>query len=177
MIGDVLAEDFRGPGRGNVLVVLAEFRLGGRGEQRLFEAGGLQQALGQLVAADGTCGLVVLPARAGDVAAHDAFHRQGLGLLHEDRTAFQFFAVGGQRGGELVHVAFDEVVLDEVGELLHPEQGDLVEDDAFVRDRLVHDDVKGGHAVRGDDEQGGVVDIVNIADLTSVEQGECRSWS
>ena len=97
---------------------------------------------------------------------------RGLASLHEDRTAFQFFAVGGQRGGELVHVAFDEVVLDEVGELFHPEQGDLVEDDAFVRDRLVHDDVKGGHAVRGDDEQGGVVDIVNIADLTSVEQGE-----
>ena len=48
---------------------------------------------GQRNAADHSRLLIVLPARAGDVAAHDRFDRQRLELPHHQRAAFDLVAL------------------------------------------------------------------------------------
>ena len=79
-------------------LVVALVRLRRRGEDRLRQLLGLLQPGGQLDPGDGAGGLVVLPARAGDVAAHDALDREHLEPLDAQRAAAQLggHAVGGR---------------------------------------------------------------------------------
>ena len=63
------------------------------------------------------------------------------------------------------------MVGDDIGHALEPELGDLVEDDPFVGDRLVHDDIERRDAVGGDDQQV-FAQVVDIADLAAVDELE-----
>jgi hypothetical protein len=67
-------------------------RLRGRCEERLGELLRLEETLGELVPADLTGALVVLPAGAGDVPADHALERDHVGLADEERPS-------GGRGG------------------------------------------------------------------------------
>ncbi len=53
----------------------------------------------------------------------------------------------------------------------HPEKSHLVQHHALEGNRLVHDDIERGHAVSGDNQQGSVVNLVNIPNLAAIEQG------
>ena len=68
--------------------------------------------------------------------------------------------MGLEGGGKLGRIG-DQKVMVEAGEFFgearEPEVGELGEDAAFVRDGGGHDDVEGGEAIRGDDEEGVVV--------------------
>ncbi len=61
--------------------------LGGGGEERFGEAGGLREAAGERVAADGPAGLVFLPGSAREIAAHDAFDGKGLRFSNDHGAA------------------------------------------------------------------------------------------
>ncbi len=68
-------------------LVVADVGLRAGREDRLGQLLGLAQPLGQRDPGDGAGGLVVLPARAGDVAAHDALDGEHLQALHDQRAA------------------------------------------------------------------------------------------
>jgi len=143
--------------------VLPELGLGGGGEDRLGQAGGLGQALRQGDAAHGAALSVLDQAGAGEVAACHALHRVHLQPPADHGTA-------GDLGG---NVEGDEVVRDDVGELLEPPGAQGREDLALVRDRSRQDVVVGADAVRGDHEEhvlptpraigGGGVDVPDLA--------------
>ena len=82
-----VAEDLGGAVEVDVLVVVAHLGLRGGREDRLGQLVRLAQALGQRDPADLAGALVVLPARARDVAAHDALDREHLELLDEQGAA------------------------------------------------------------------------------------------
>ena len=82
---------------------------------------------GSSMPADLAGGLVVLPARAGDVAAHDALDRQHLQLAHGHRAAADL--VGDALGRR------DEWLGTMCAGLVEPEGGDAGQDAALVRDR------------------------------------------
>ena len=151
----------------DVLVMTAHGGLGGRREQRFGQSRGFLQTGRQSVAAQLAAGPVHFPARSGQIAAHDALDGQGNGLAGQNRPPFQLLAVGTKLGGIAVDVGFLDVVGHQVGETLHPKQRELVENNALAGNRVVQNDVKGRHTIRGDDQQGVVVDIVNIPHLAA----------
>ena len=57
-----------------------------------------------------------------------------------------------------------------MAQFLEPEVAHLVEDLALAGDRLVHDDIEGRQAVRGDDQDLVVADGVIVADLAVAQQ-------
>ncbi len=154
---------------GDVLVVLADLGLGGRGEDRGGQLRAVDQALGEGEAADGA-GLVVLrQARAGEVAAGHALHGD-----HPQRLADQGAAlpVGGGAGGQL---AAQDVVRGQVGELLEPPQGELGEDPALVGDLGRQHPVVGGDAVAGDHHEVARLVPVQLAHLAGVQMHQARN--
>nr|WP_030284322.1 hypothetical protein [Streptomyces catenulae] len=158
LTGDLLVRD--------VLVVVADGRLGGRGEDRGGEFGAVDEALGERQTAD-RAGLPVLgEAGAGEVAAGDALdggHVQG----GADEGAAR--PVGGGAGGQL---RGEDVVGDEVGELVEPPQGELGEDAALVGDLGGQHPVVHGDAVTGDHDQFAVGVLVEVTHLAGVKVGE-----
>ncbi len=166
--GQLLADAVFHLFEGDVLVVLADVGLGGRGEQRLGQLVGLAQAGGQLDAADGAACLIVLPAGADDVAAHDGFHQDRLEALGHDGAAAHLFHFVRRDHGFRRHAG--QVVRHDVAELLEPEVAHLVQHHALARDRLVHDHVEGRQAVGGDDQDLVVADGVVVAHFAAAEQ-------
>ena len=164
MCGNVLAHDLGAALVRDVLVMLAQRRLGGRGEDRLGKLGSLDQALGELDAAHGAILVVGLLAGTGQVTAHDALDGDGLGLLHQHGTAGQVARVLLELLGIVGRVARDEVVGHQVGELVEPELGDAVQHLALEGNLIRQDVVESRDAV-GCHHQQGVTRIVDIADL------------
>ena len=156
------AHELRGPGQVDRLVV-ALLGLRRRREDRLRQLLGLLQAGGQLDAGDRARALVVLPARARDVAAHDALDRQHLQPLDPQRAPALVgrHAVGG---GE-------EVVGHDLLRQPEPQDGEARQDLALVRDRRRMDDVVGRDPVGGDHQQV-AVQVVDLADLALGQQRE-----
>ena len=103
--------------------------------------------------------LVLLPARAGEVAADDALDRVHLEPLDPQRAA-----------GDLVgDVGRDQVVGADVLGLAEPEDRHLGQHRALAGDRRRHHDVVGGDPVGGDHQQ--VVPVlVHVPDLAAVER-------
>ena len=128
---------------------------------------GLLQALGQHLAADGAIRLVLLPAGAGEVAAHDALHRQRLRLSHDHGAAGERLREGRERGREAARIERDEVIRDR-RKALEPKGGERVQDGAFARDGVGQDAVEGRNAI-GRDEQEVLAEIEDFADLAAGE--------
>ena len=133
-------------------------------EERLGQLLGLLQAGGQRDARDRAGGLVVLPAGAGDVAAHDALDRQHLELAHGERRGRvprRARRRSRRRGGwrRCARVRAE------------PEDRQPGEHLALVGDRRRVDDVVGRDPVGGDHEQL-VAQVVDLPDLARGEQGE-----
>ena len=83
----VLADDSGAARERDVLVVIAEGRLGGRREDRLGKLRCLDETPRELDAADGAVGVVGLLAGAGQVTTDDALDRNGTSLLHKHAPA------------------------------------------------------------------------------------------
>ena len=113
----------------------------------------LDQPVRQRVAADLAGREVVLPARAGEVAAHDALDRQ-----HLEPPALGRAAVVAQR---------EQVVRDDLARAREPERRQAGQHAALVGDLGRQDDVEGRDAVAGDEQQALVVERVELADLAA----------
>ena len=74
--------------------------------------------------------LVLLPARAGQIAAHHALDRHDLGLPHQHRPALERLAIDARRQIEFVDVAREQVIRHV--EPLEPEPAELREHAALV---------------------------------------------
>ena len=93
--GEVRADELGGLLERDVLVVVADLGLGRGREHRLGELRRLQQSLRQPLAVHGPVGAVLLPGRAGDVAADDALDRQHLGAAAQHDAAAQLGLLRG----------------------------------------------------------------------------------
>src|SRR5438309_6501807 len=76
------------------------------------------------------------------------------------------------RSGKMVDVRGDHVALDKI-KSPKPEGGDLVQDRAFVRNRVGQDDVEGRETIGGDEEKR-VAEIEDFADFAGAEFGNPR---
>src|SRR6266545_3356742 len=150
--------------KGDVLVVSA-LALGGRREDRLRQAIGLNEAGGKPDAADLLRLPVFCPAGTGDVPARHALERNDFGLLHDDRAPDKRGPVGLKSFGKALDLGLDEMVLD-VGESLKPEVRELSEDLALVGDAGGENAVEGGDAVARDEEER-FSEIIELTDLTA----------
>ena len=112
---------------------------------------------GSSVAADRAGREVVLPARAGEVAADDALDRQ-----HLEAPALGRAAVAPQR---------EQVVRHEVARLREPERREPGEHAALVGDLGRQHDVEGRDPVARDEQQAVVVERVQLADLAARRRG------
>ena len=106
---------------------------------------------------------VVLPARAGEVAAHDALDRQ-----HLEPPALDRAAVLAQR---------EQVVRDELARPREPERGEAGEHAALVRDLGRQDDVEGRDPVAGDEEQALLVERVELATFPLASGPPPQAWA
>src|SRR4051794_12820837 len=98
---------------------------------------------------------VVLPARAREVAAHDALDRE-----HLEAAALRRAAVFAQR---------KQVVRHELARAREPEPGEAGEHASLVGDLGRQDYVEGRDAVAGDEEQALVVECVELADFPAAD--------
>ena len=159
LVGADGADQFDDVGEADVLVVCAEFGLGGRREQRLVELAGLPEAGRQRDAADLTGALVVQQAGAGEVAAGHTLHRHHVECANHQRAAQHLVGdarIVGRPGQVVGRV--DEV------EEEHAHRG---QDPALVRDLAVQDVVECRDPVGRHEEQMFVVDAVQLADLAA----------
>ena len=77
--------------KGNIFVMIPDFRLGGRGVDGLRQLLRLLQALRQADAADSAVLLIACPAASGDIAPHNAFHRKNVQLTAKHTVAVKPF--------------------------------------------------------------------------------------
>ena len=156
-------------GKRNIFVVLSDGSFRGRRENGLFQSRGLLQTARQGDAADLAALAVFFPAGTDEIAAHDAFDRCGIRFFHEHGAAFQLVLVALTYGGELVDIGADEVVARDVFHRLEPIGGESGQDFALVGDFRREDDVEGGNAIGGDQQQTSS-QIVNVSHLAFLEQ-------
>ena len=150
----LLAAERRRPFFVDVLVVALR-RLRRRGDDRLREARRLLESRRKHVAADGTGLAVVLPSRAGEIAAHDELDRKHL----EPATGH----------GATVCPEREQVVLHDRARAGEPERRQAREDTTLVRDRRRQDDVERRDAVARGQHERLVVESVDLADLPARE--------
>src|ERR1700683_3609218 len=125
------------------------------------------QACGKPNARNRAGGLVFLPGGAGDVAAHHAFDRKHLCALDQHRASTQLVGVFANRGWVLVHLGGDQMVGDDVGKIIEPEQGKLAEDVPLLGNAGGQNVVEGGDAIGGDKKQLLVADAIHVAHLAA----------
>ena len=154
-----------------------------RGEQRLREFVGFPQPCGERLRAHGALLLVFFPRRPGQVTAHDTFHGQWLGFLHDHAATGQDIHVGPARFGEFLGVHGPQVMRHQAAVLpqaIEPELRQLREHVAFAGDSLRQDHVKGRNTVACDQQQT-VTQVVHVPHLalalrakTEVRFKNCR---
>ena len=121
----------------------------------------------KLDAADRARRFVLLPSRAGKVAARHALDRKHLGAHHHHGTAAEFIGVLANRRRVAVHVGSDEMVGDDVLEKVEPEQRDLRQHPPLVRNAGRQHVVEGRDAVGGHEQQVVTIEVIDVADLAA----------
>ncbi|ABA49009.1 hypothetical protein BURPS1710b_0998 [Burkholderia pseudomallei 1710b] len=152
----------------DVLVVMAHLGLRGGREDRLGELLRVRQAGRQLDAAHLARRLVVLPAAARQIAAHDRLDEDRLKPLDDDRAPLHLLDLVG--GDDRLGRDARQMVRDDVREPVEPEVRHLVQHAALVRNRLAHDDVERRQAIGRDDQELVVAERVVVADLAATEE-------
>ncbi len=94
---------------------------------------GLLQSGRQFDAAHRARCFVFFPSRAREIAARHALDGEHFGAHDHHRTPAKFVGMCANRSRVLGHVGGDEVVGHDVFEEVEPEQGDLRQDAALVR--------------------------------------------
>ena len=176
MTGGLDADDVAHLVEGNVFVVPGG-GLGRRREDGLGECVGLFQARGKRDAGDLASSLVFLPGGAGDVSADDALDGEHFGAMHQHGAAAKLVGVLANVCRVLVDVGGDQVVGNDVGEVVEPEQGNLAEHASLVRDAGGQDVVEGRDAVGGDEKQLLVADVVDVTHFAAGVKVEIREVS
>ena len=90
---------------------MALFRLGRWSKDRLRQRRGELQARRQFDSANALRLLILLPAGAGQITAHDAFHREWCGFAHNHGTTSQLVAKFFQLRGIFVEIHGNEVTM------------------------------------------------------------------
>jgi preprotein translocase subunit YajC len=121
------------------------------------------------MAADQAAIAVLIPGRAGEVAADDAFDGQWFGAADQGRATGKSIGKIFQFAGEGVEIGRNEMVRHEV-EALEPEGGQGGEHLTLPGDGIGQNAVESGQAVGGD-QQGAVARGVNLADFAAAEKG------
>src|ERR1019366_1401067 len=150
----------------DVFVVTAA-GLNGGGENRLRQLVRFAQSGGQLDAADRTVGLVLLPARAGKIAAHHTLDGDHVGPHHQHRAAMQLAGIFLQLRRVLVHVGGDEVVGDDALEELEPEKRELRQHSSLLRYAGRQHIVECRDAIGRHEEQMFVTNLVKVANFSA----------
>ncbi len=172
--GIVVADQLGAAFKRDVLVMVADLGLGGRGEDGLGQLRGIHEALGQRDAAHGALALVLFQTAAGQIPAHDAFHGKHLGLLHQHEAAAQVIGIGLELLGQVGHVGGDEMVVHHAVQKLEPELRQLGEHLALAGNLVVQHVVEGRDAV-GSHQQQLVSQIVQVAHLALRVGGDVDS--
>src|SRR5690606_24771227 len=115
-------------------------------------------------------GLVVLPARADEIAARHRFDQYRLEALHHNRTSGYLISL--VRRNDVLRVDTGRVVGQDVSELLQPEFGELGQDLPLAGYGIIKDDVESGDPVGRHDQQLVVADRVHVAYLAAPQQGQ-----
>src|SRR2546425_9476126 len=92
--------------------------------------------------------LIVLPTRAGKIAAHDTFNRKDFGAPHQHRTAAQFVFMPPNHLGHLMDISSKQMIRNYLREFCEPEARKRSEYFPFSFDR------GGEHAIEGRDAVG-----------------------
>jgi hypothetical protein len=129
----------------------------------------VEQATGERNAADGSSGLILLPAGAGQVAARHALHGKHGCALHQHGSVFQLAAIGLQRGGEVGGIGLDQVVGNKIPEQIEPEERYLGEDFPLSGNAGGEDMIEGGNPVGGHHQQR-TIDRIEVPDLAPAKQ-------
>jgi hypothetical protein len=140
----------------------------------LRQAVGFAQPIGQRDAADFTGDAIVFPPGAGNVTADDALDRQRLRFADDHGAAGELVVELIERRGEIRGA--EDVVGNDVFQEFEPEKRELREDAALVGNGRGKDDVEGGEAVGGDDQEL-VAEIIDVTDFSArggSEAGELR---
>ena len=150
VIRDIFIMAFRGFGR--------------RREQRLRKFLRFPQPRGQRLITDGALLPVFLPRRPGKIPAHDTFHGQGIGLLHDHAPARQHGHVRAARireflGGHRPHVMRHQAPL--LPQAIKPELRQLRQHVPFAGNPLRQHHVKGRNPVAGNQQQA-VTEVVHV---------------
>ena len=98
------------------------------------------QARRQFLSANALEFLILLPARAGEITAHHAFHRQRFRLAHQHRTVCQLRAKCLQFFRKPVEIHRDEMTINLI-ETLKPKRRKLIQNRALARNRIGENDV------------------------------------
>ena len=152
----------------DVLVMQAELGLRSRRKDRLRQLARLLQSGRQAYPAHGARGLVILPARADQVAARNRLDQNGLKALDHHGSADDLIAL--VRRHDILRAYARGMVGQHVGEFVEPEIGQFLEYLPLAGDRIVQDDVEGRDAIRGDNEQLVVANGVHVAHLAARKQ-------
>lgn len=133
----------------------------------------LEHPLGDLFAMDGAQLLVLVPGQTRDVASDNHLQRHELQFADQKQAAFKLVAEGLDGLGKLQH-HFVRPRHQVVGKLeeIEPELQQLSQDLALVGDAVGHDDIVGQDAIGGHKQEGVVVDLVEVTDLASGDEGE-----
>ncbi len=160
---ELLLEDFDGLFIGDVLVMVTDLRLGGRGVDGFRQLVGLLQALRQFDAADGAVLAVALPAGTGDVTTDDGFDGKHGEFLAEHAVSVELRLTEVLR--HVVHIDADHMVRKDVFRQIEPEFGHLGQDGTLLRDFVLEDDIERGDAVGGNEDQC-IAQVIDLADFS-----------
>ena len=131
---------------------------------------GLAQASREAQAADGASFLVAAPAAADEIAAGDAFNGQGGELAHNHAAQLEI-SIGDPPAGEFAGLVGEEVVRNQVLRLREPPVAHLGQDNPFAGDAVGQNHIERRQAITRD-QQEGVTEVKNFADLSRGKQGE-----
>ncbi len=146
--------------------MVADLSLGGRCEDRFRQPVRLKESGRKGDAADGARFPVLLPAGTSQVTSDDTFHGQRTGFFYQHGTSTEGVGVFPAFFGKIVYIGGDQMVGNDVFHLTEPECGNTGEHISLAGYSFVHDDVEGGYAVGGDDEEF-IAQVIDVADLAA----------
>src|SRR5437870_1164916 len=172
-----LSADYLGHLLFAVVFVVAGFGLCCRGEYWFGQLFRFAQALWQLMAANLGGPLVVLPARAGQVAAHDAFNWKDVRSPNEHRASPQLGCVVLHRLGHFVNLSCEEMIWNDVRQPCEPKPRQRGEHFALAFDWRRDNAIKCRDAIGRYDQQTIAIDFVNVSNFAAAKESEIGETS
>ena len=135
----------------DVLVMIADFRLGAGRIDGFRQLIAFFQARGKFDPAYSAVLLIAGPAAAGDISPDDALNGDHPQFSAEHAAAVKTLLT--EELGHIVDIHTDHMVGKDIAGQIEPESGHLGQDLSLVDDLILQDDIKSGDAVGGDHDQ------------------------